>query len=395
MTALTVSIEQRYDRTPDGKVWAPQFGYTFWTRYLEVFDRVHVVARVRDICSVPEEYQRGDGAGVSFASIPWYVGPWDFLAKAWNVRRSVRRAIGPRDAVIMRLDSQLAAFMFPVFRRTHRPYGVEVVADPHDVFAPGSEHPFRPFFRWKFVRQLKRQCAFACAAAFVTEYALQRRYPPSPTAFSTHYSSVELPATALAAAPRLNFKLDHRLTIITVGSMEYLCKSQDILINAIAACVNQGLDIQLLLVGDGRHRKFLMDHVRHVGLVQRAHFLGQLSASDVRAQLDRADLFVLPSRGEGLSRAMIEAMARGLPAIGSAVGGFSELLPTEDLVPPGDVKALARKIREVLGSGTRLARMSARNLEKAREYQEDSLRKRRIEFYTYLKERTEAWLTTQ
>ena len=89
---------------------------------------------------------------------------------------------------------------------------------------------------------------------------------------------------------------------------------------------------------------------------------------------------------------MIEAMARGLPCIGSTVGGIPELLPAEDLVPPGDAPALARKIMEVLGDPDRMARMSARNLATAAEYRDDILSERRRAFYTYLRDRTQAWM---
>ena len=88
-------------------------------------------------------------------------------------------------------------------------------------------------------------------------------------------------------------------------------------------------------------------------------FLGQLPAGEmVRAQLDKADLFILPSKTEGLPRALVEAMARALPCIGTTVGGIPELLPSEDLVPPGDVKALAETIEDVLRRPERLAKMS-------------------------------------
>jgi glycosyltransferase involved in cell wall biosynthesis len=92
---------------------------------------------------------------------------------------------------------------------------------------------------------------------------------------------------------------------------------------------------------------------------------------------------------------MIEAMARGLPCLGSTAGGIPELLPPEDMVRPGDVTTLARKIRTVVTDPERLARMSARNLEKAKEYSEEALRERRTAFYRYVRERTEAWLETQ
>ena len=110
------------------------------------------------------------------------------------------------------------------------------------------------------------------------------------------------------------------------------------------------------------------------------------------AQLDLADLFVLPSYQEGLPRAMVEAMARSLPCIGSTVGGIPELLQPEDMVPPGDAVALANKIREVVTDRDRMARMSARNLEKAKDYRNEVLQERRNEFYRYVREQTEAWL---
>ncbi len=85
-------------------------------------------------------------------------------------------------------------------------------------------------------------------------------------------------------------------------------------------------------------------------------------------------------------------MARALPCIGSTVGGIPELLPPEDMIPPGDVAALAGKIRDVTTDPKRMARMSARNLEKAKEYRDEALREQRNEFYRYVREMTEAWL---
>jgi glycosyltransferase involved in cell wall biosynthesis len=89
---------------------------------------------------------------------------------------------------------------------------------------------------------------------------------------------------------------------------------------------------------------------------------------------------------------MIEAMARALPCIGSTVGGIPELLPPEDLVPPGTAVALAAKIQQMLRDPRRMARMSARNLAAAAEYRQEALWGRRVEFYHQLRARTEKWL---
>ena len=89
---------------------------------------------------------------------------------------------------------------------------------------------------------------------------------------------------------------------------------------------------------------------------------------------------------------MIEAMVRGLPCVGSDVGGIPELLPAEDLVPPNNVPALASKIMQVLQQPARMQQMSARNFIKAGEYNDDALKARRHQFYEFLRNRTEDWL---
>ncbi len=395
---LIVSLEHRFSRTPDGVVWTQtMFPHSFWQHYLTVFDHVRVVARVRDVAAIPEDWQPASGAGVSFVSIPYYVGLQQYLLQVRRIQQVANNAVGSRDAVILRVGSPIAACIEQALRRTGHPYGVEVVGDPYDVFAPGAvHHPLRPFFRWWFSRQLRRQCAGACAAAYVTAEALQRRYPPDPAAFTTHYSCIELSEAALVTTPRPAQPEQHSFQLIMVGSLEQLYKAPDVLIDAVAACVRQGLDLQLTLVGDGKHRAELEQLAVVRGIEQRVHFRGQVPAgAAVRAYLDQADLFVLPSRAEGLPRAMIEAMARGLPCIGSTVGGIPELLPAEDMVPPGDVAALARKIREIVTDPERMARMSARNLEQARQYDKNILGRRRNAFYSYLRQYTIAWVERQ
>lgn len=319
--------------------------------------------------------------------------PITYAIRRSKARSGFRRLLEAGSAVHLRVPAMLSGDLLTCLP-VHYPYGVEVVGDPYDVFAPGGvKHPLRPFFRRWFAARLRRQCARAAAAAYVTEHALQRRYPPAPDAFTTHYSSVELDDHAYAAAPRVFRATPAPARLILVGSLAQMYKAPDVLIDALALCVGQGMDLSLTLVGDGRHRPELEAQAARAGLGRRVTFTGMLSAGQaVREQLDRADLFVLPSRQEGLPRAMLEAMARGLPCIGSTVGGIPELLPEEDLVPPGNAQALADKIADMLRDPARMTRSAARNLEKARTFHSDVLRARRIEFYTYVKDVTEAWL---
>jgi glycosyltransferase involved in cell wall biosynthesis len=305
---ICVTTELRIERTPDGAIWTKTaMSYDFWRRYLTVFDEVRVIARVHDVCEADTRWRRADGEQVKFFPLPYYVGASGYIRKRYRVARAVRAGISRNDAIIFRVSSPIAACARPLVRNG-RPHGLEVIGDPYEVYAPGSvDHPFRPFFRVWFSAQLRRQCRAASAVAFVTEHTLQHRYPPSPTGFATHYSSVELPEAAFVPAPkRFSHSSGALVTIVSVGSMEQPYKGFDVLIDALARCLQRGLQLELVLVGDGRYRKELIQQTMDLGIADAVTFRGNLPAGpSVRAELDRAHIFVLVSKTEGLPRAMI------------------------------------------------------------------------------------------
>lgn len=387
--------EKRYYRTPDGKVWTPTGrGYTYWSRYLDVFDQVKVAARVLET-EIPEEnWLRADGESVVFSPVPYYVGPWELVSKLGKVKESLANAIVTGEAVVLYAGGPMSTIAAGILRRYGYPYGVYVGGDPYDTFGPRAfAHPLRPFLRWFFTRELQKQCRNACAAQYVTENALQRRYPCPGLSISA--SGVELRDDALADQPREYATAENRFRLVTIGTLDVMYKAPDVLIDAVARCVNNGLDLELTFIGDGVHRPRLQERAYEQGIGERTRFLGRLPTGQaVLAELDKADVFVLPSYCEGLPRAMIEAMARALPCIGTCVGGIPELLPPEDMVRPGNVAELAAKISEVVKDPKRMTDMSARNLEKARGFTETVLRERRREFYMYLKSKTQEWVSS-
>ncbi|MBZ5639461.1 MAG: glycosyltransferase family 4 protein [Acidobacteriia bacterium] len=391
---LLMLLEYRFQRTPDGTVWTEgAFSYPFLIQRPKVFDSIRVLARVKDIPERRSNSTRVDGPGVTFAPVPNYVGVGQYLLRAQRVRAAIRRAFEPGDAVAFRGGSQVAATLALALRERRYPYGVRVVGDPYEVLAPGVvSHPLRPFLRYWVTRQLRQQCAWASAVAYVTSMVLQRRYPASPGAFSTHYSDVELPPEAFVASPRSLSPEGRPFRIVFVGALAQMYKGADVLLDALAMCAGKGLSLEATLVGDGRYRGALEEQAAKLGLLERARFIGQLaSGAAVREELDRGDLFVLPSRTEGLPRALLEAMARGLPCVATAVGGIPELLPAADTVPPNDAPALARKLEEVIASPERRAAMSLANLETASGYREDMGAARRAAFYGEVRDRTERW----
>lgn len=388
---VVVTVESRYARTPDGAVWTRHGpDQRFFARYRSAFDTVRVAARVTDVAAVGEDARRVDGDGIEVWPVPYYVGPGQFLLRRAAVGRAMRTAADTEDAVIVRAPSPIGALLAAARRHAGLPYAVEVTGDPFDVFAPGVvDHPLRPLLRWRQTAVLQHQCRAAAAVAYVTESYLQARYPASPAAVTAHYSSVELPPEAYVGEPRDEQRCRGARTLISVGSLEQRYKGIDTLIRALAVLADTGLAAQLLHVGDGRCRPQLEQLAAALGTTAHVRFVGTLSGSAaVRAVLDAADLFVMPSRTEGLPRALIEAMARGLPAVGTAVGGIPELLPRSDLVQPDDATGLARMIHDHLTDPARMAAASARNLAAARSYSAAELARRRDEFYRAVREAT-------
>jgi len=383
---LVVTTEQRYLRTPDGAVWSTTgAGNDFWQRYRAVFGEIRVVARCAGAPGRPPGALRVDGDGVEVHPLPHYVGPVRYLLCLPRLRAALRRAVEPGDAVLLRVPSAIGTLLR---RRVRGPFGLEVVGDPYDVFAPGvTRHPLRRLLRWWFTRRLRAQCRAASAVSYVTERALQGRYPAAPGAVTAAYSSIQLEEAAFAEAPRRDTGAARViLRLVTVGSLEQPYKGIDTLVEALPLLARAGLEVSLTHVGDGRCRADLERLVRERRLGGRVSFAGAVPAgAAVRLFLDDADLFVLPSRSEGLPRALIEAMARGLPAVASRVGGVPELLGADRMVPPGDPVALARAIAVLAADPAAMAAASARNLARARGYAAGTLARRRADFYRALR----------
>lgn len=126
------------------------------------------------------------------------------------------------------------------------------------------------------------------------------------------------------------------------------------LLDAASRLAANGVAFELLLAGDGPEREAIARRVSTLGLGDRVRLLGTVPHAELLAlyRERRIDCVVLPSLHEGLSVALVEAMAYGVPVIGTRVGGVPELLDRGGglLVPPADVEALTEALDRVLGS---------------------------------------------
>jgi glycosyltransferase involved in cell wall biosynthesis len=390
---LLVTSEGHYFRDPNGEISIEgPLKYSFWSSYLEIFDDVTVLARVAPGGNPWPESARADGPAVTFSSLPDYVGPWGYLRNLKILRTSICRAISQSDAFILRVPGLVARSAWHEIRRSQKPYALEVVGDPWDALAPDTWPSLsRPMLRLVGALELKLMCKDAVAVHYVTEGALQQRYPASKSAYSAGYSDA-LMDSAFVGLPILDEKhrrmnLHKPFHMGFIGSLAQLYKGPDLLLKAAAICRSCGLDFELVLVGDGHHASAMNALAERLGIKDQTRFLGQLAVGQaIRDFLDSIDLFVMPSRAEGLPRALLEAMARGCPCIGSNIGGIPELLAVDDLVPTNDPKALAQKIMEVTANPKRMKAMSERNLARAKQFDPETLRVARRAFYQYVRD---------
>ena len=119
-------------------------------------------------------------------------------------------------------------------------------------------------------------------------------------------------------------------------------KGFDVLIDALDAARRKGAEARLVLIGDGPERQALEAQAERLGISASVEFTGPLVRHQIRERLHAADLFVMPSRSEGMPLALLEAMASGTPVLASRVGGVPHVAGgCGVLVEPEDRDALS------------------------------------------------------
>jgi len=145
--------------------------------------------------------------------------------------------------------------------------------------------------------------------------------------------------------------------LLSVGRLVYQ-KGHEFLVRAMPGILGEHPSAKAVICGEGELRGALQAQIAELRLENSVFLTG--NRPDIHRFLNTADIFVLPSRWEGLPVALLEAMSVGLPVVATHVEGVEEVVQNEAeglLVPPGDPEALAAALIELIGRGEARRRM--------------------------------------
>ena len=229
--------------------------------------------------------------------------------------------------------------------------------DRHNLSMQIAHRLLIPLTRWIWRRADRVVAVCDSLGRLALETSRDLRYAVVPNGIDLHLFH--------PPEPRAENKLRRPVRCLAVARLVER-KGLGDLIRALALQERNGFELEI--VGGGADELVLRDLVRRLGLELEVRFAGVLDRQAVAERYRQADLFTLPSSAEAFGNVFAEALASGLPIVGSNIGGIPDLVEhgvNGLLVPAGDVPALAHAIRRLGNDPLLCAEMSRRNRLKA------------------------------
>lgn len=390
---LLVACDAWLYRTPDDKYWSPKiYNYNFFKRYLDIFEEVKVVARVEQINYVTDQYMRVDGPCIEIYGIPSFHGPRQLATRFISIQICLIHAYECCDAALFRMPSQTAQ-MTLWYKPKKMPYAGEIVYDPYDD-AIDKTHSIPLHFIYMMIsNQLKKFCLKANGVSYVTTEVIQRHYPSKARIkgkntkkyFESTYSTITLSENSFTGSRDYTNKKTLKIVISSV-SMNSERKGEKIVIKTVKMCRERGYNVSAILIGDGTLRRSFEEYANSLSVKDSITFTGLLPSADaVREIMLKCDLFMFPTRAEGLPRGILEAMAIGLPVLSTPVGGIPEIIENKYLFDPFDVDSFTNMICYLLNNPEEMTKMSKKNFNISLKFKNNVLQEKRNVFYKKLR----------
>ena len=161
-----------------------------------------------------------------------------------------------------------------------------------------------------------------------------------------------IPVDQFASLRSRELEHDGPFRLLSIGRLHWK-KGFDDSIRAVAELLKRGIEVDYRIAGEGPEREKLMFMIHELGCESSVSLLGALGQAEIKELLGWSDALLLPSLSEGISNAVLEAMAAGLPVVSTRCGGMAEVV--EDgvngiLVDVGDTSAMCDHLAEIASS---------------------------------------------
>ena len=383
MNTLSLYLEERFIYF-NNHYYSQIYGDSMWAEYLEVFDKVFVIARVKKQTTfnpITKGYKITENPNIIFIPLTDYKGLYEGIKYLPTTISSVVKSVKQSQSNLLRLPGLISNIAGVSAILMNKNIAVQLVGDPYDVFSSGVGGKYAPVIKIVFTNLTKYICKNAAVTSYVTQYTLQKKYPYSRNAVNISYSDVNLEPSVFKEK---NIRKDNLIekeviNFLMVGSLEQRYKGFDIALRAISQ-LKTNKKFTINIVGEGIYLEELKELVRELNLSEVVNFCGKVSHEEVLRLMILCDIFLMPSRTEGLPRALIEAMAMGAPAIGSNVGGIPELLDREFIFTNENYSELSKMILKLINS-SEINQISKSNMNKVLNYRKDRLTQKKQKFY--------------
>lgn len=350
---------------------------TVFKRYVNLFGNVSVLATERTANSKDEKFicEQNKVDCVQFNLFK----KTNNILYIINNRKIVKQIISEHNCLVIRLPSVYGIIAINYAKKLKKPYLVEVVGCPWDAFWNHSvKGKLVAPIMWLLTRKAVKNSMYTL---YVTNKFLQSRYPSLGKNLAC--SDVSLPPldeSVLQNRIHKILKHDENEPIIigTIGAVNVRYKGQQYVIKAISKLNKEGYKFKYYIVGGGDD-SYLRAIAKRYNVDDKVKFLGSLPHEGVFEYLDNIDIYIQPSKTEGLPRAVVEAMSRACPCIGSDAGGLPELINSNLIFSKGSVGEICKLLK---GMNKQIMLEEAkRNFNKAKEYDKELLNKKRSSFF--------------
>ena len=368
---------------------ASQEKMDFYQRYLRVFDKLRLVTR----CEVNKPKKQGlvpldRDPRIEYVPVPEFHGPHQYAKVYYAVGSALRNIIVGCDAAVLRIPSTVAMRVGKKVMKKGIPYACEVVYDAEDGWR-GCSGLNRMIWR-KIDYDMRCMCYSADGVSCVTEHYLQQHYFSTRLdSFTEHYSSLALDKTFYGSSKE--FPLHKPFVIAHVANQVEFNgrKGHNIILQALQILKQRNVDVKVRFAGKDYYggTEKLKSYAQELGVLEMVEFVGYLDREELNHFLSDSDLYVMPTKAEGLPRVIIEAIAKGLPCITTPMSGNPELVSKHFLVNYNDIITLADRIEELTRNAILYEQTSYENFNRSLQYEASVLEARRDSFYMKLKDR--------